>query len=53
MFKGLEQLLKTYPEITIYRGEASILGLNKLSIGSENIIEIEKQIQDFYMIQDY
>lgn len=41
MFKGLEQLLKTYPEITIYRGEASILGPNKLSIGAEKIIEVE------------
>ena len=41
MSKGLEQLLKTYSEITIFRGEASLLSQNKITIQGEEQLEIE------------
>lgn len=41
MSKGLEQLLKSYSEITICRGEASLLSSNKISVQGEEPLEIE------------
>lgn len=41
MQKGLEQLLKSYVNITVYKGEASIVSASKIAISGETCLEID------------